>query len=133
MIGVDTNLLVRFFIYDDDAQYKLVDKLFQDQEQIGDFIFISNIVLVELVWALRSGYNVSKHDIIQTLTILLSNPLFQFTDHSLILMALDKYKSGLADFADYLIGATGKKYKTETTYTFDKKSGKDSLFTLLGS
>ncbi|MFP4548779.1 MAG: PIN domain-containing protein [Fidelibacterota bacterium] len=131
MIAVDTNIIVRFFVNDDDDQSNLAIKLFREQESIGGHIFIANIVLVELVWVLKKGYNVEKEDIIKSLRILLSNTLFYFEDIQLLKETIEKYQKESADFADYLIGEIGQKYNAKTTYTFDKKARKDNNFTIL--
>lgn len=131
MIAVDTNVLVRFFVRDDEKQYRLASSLLQKTEDAGDTVFISNIVLVELMWVLSSGYNVLKIDIVKTVAFLLSNALFRFSDSGLVRRALEKYQSGPGDFSDYLIGSEGMLQKTVTTYTFDRRSSQDKNFTLL--
>ena len=131
MIAVDTNVLIRFFIRDDEGQYILAESLLQKTEDSGRKVFISNIVLVELIWVLIGGYKVTKTDLIRTISFLLSNDLFQFSNRSVIRKALDKYRSGKADFADYMIGCEGLQQKAITTYTFDKCSGQDEAFTVL--
>ncbi len=131
MIAVDTNVLIRFFIHDDKRQSKLVTKLFSVQESNEEKIFISNIVLVELVWVLKKGYEIPKKEIIKTLQLLILNKIFMLEDRQIIKQTVKKYEQKSGDFADYLIGETGFKYHANTTFTFDKKSGKDNQFTIL--
>ncbi len=131
MIAVDTNILVRFFIRDDERQYRQTAKLLQNSENSNESIYVSNIVLTELVWVLKGGYKVPKSDIIKTLSVLLTNQLFVFADAKLLRDTLSKYQSGNCDFADYLIALDGIKEQARTTFTFDKRCGSDSLFSLL--
>lgn len=131
MIAIDTNILIRFFINDDEKQSEQVNNLFAHQEEQENSIFISNIVLVELIWVLKSGYKVKKSDILKTLKLLFSNEIFKFEDRHLLLETIKKYEAESGDFADYLIGSIGSKYNASTTYTFDKRAVRDNNFTLL--
>ena len=131
MIAVDTNVLVRFFIRDDERQYQQAVKLLQSCEDSGDPIFISNLTLVELVWVLKGAYKVIKEDMIKTVSLLLSNQQFRFADPGLISDALASYQSGRADFVDYMIGHDGLKKGVRTTFTFNKRCGKERTFSLL--
>ena len=131
MIAVDTNILVRFFVRDDEKQYQQAVKLLESCEETNEPVFISNIVLAELVWVLKGGYNVPKVDIIKTVSVLLTSSQFVFADAGLIRDTLASYQSGTADFADYLIGHDDIRQKARTTFTFDKRCGRDRLFSLL--
>ncbi|MBU0710454.1 type II toxin-antitoxin system VapC family toxin [bacterium] len=131
MIAVDTNILVRFFVRDDERQYQQAAKLLCSSEDSGESIYVSTIVLVELVWVLKGGYKVLKSDICKTLSVLLTNQLFVFANAKMVRDTLNKYQSGNCDFADYLIALEGIKEQARTTFTFDKRCGGDSLFSLL--
>jgi len=131
MIAVDTNVLVRFFVRDDERQYRQAVELLQFCENSGEPIFISNLVLVELLLVLKGGYKVSKADMIKTISVLLSNSQFRFADAGTISDALASYQSGSADFADYLIGHDSLKNDARTTYTFDKRCGRERIFSLI--
>jgi len=131
VIAVDTNVLVRFFVRDDEHQYQQALKLLRSCEDSGEPVIISDLVLIELVWVLKGGYQVAKEDLIKILSVLLSCPQFRFTDSGLIRDALTSYQSGSADFADYLIGHDGLKHAGRTTYTFDKRCGCERQFSLL--
>lgn len=101
MIGLDTNILVRYLTKDDEQQWQQAVNLIQEN-QPG---FLANIVLCELVWVLRGGnYGFSKNEIIQTLEAMLHSAAFEFESRSTVDQALQRYKQGGADFSDYLIG-----------------------------
>lgn len=131
MIAVDTNILVRFFVRDNEKQYQQAVGLLKSCEESEETVFISNIVLTELVWVLKGGYKVIKKDIIKTISVLLNNPLFTFSDSRFIRDAITSYQSGSADFADYLIGHDAQGWNARTTFTFDKRCSRDRLFSLL--
>ncbi|MDO9548447.1 MAG: type II toxin-antitoxin system VapC family toxin [Candidatus Marinimicrobia bacterium] len=131
MIAVDTNVLVRFFVRDDEKQYQQAVKLLESCEDSGESVYISNIVLTELVWVLKGGYKVSKEDIIKTISMLLTSSQFKFVDSGLIRDALASFQSGSADFADYLIGHEALGHDARTTFTFDKRCGRERTFSLI--
>lgn len=82
MIAIDTNVLIRFLVRDNEEQSRKVKELFKQQEKEGNNIFISNIVLVEIIWVLQSGYEVPKSKVISTVKKILSNTfsaLYNFT------------------------------------------------------
>ncbi len=102
MIGLDTNILVRYLTQDDQQQWQQTVTLIQQNQPC----FIANIVLCELVWVLRGGnYGFSKDEIIDTLESMLHSAAFEFESRSTVNQALQRYKQGKADFSDYLIGA----------------------------
>lgn len=131
MIAIDTNVLIRFLIKDDKDQAQKAKQLLSEQEKKDGNILISNIVLLEVIWVLKSGYNVPKPEIINTLKKILSNNLFQFENRQLILETIQKYENNEGDFADYFIGNISKQHNASPTYTFDKEASKDNLFELL--
>ena len=131
MIAVDTNILIRFFIRDDERQFTLVNNLFKKAEDEKDSIFISDIVLVEFVWVLKRGYSIPKVKIIDTLNAIGSNNIFTFQNKFRFKKALKGFRGNSGDFADYLIGQTGYENRAITTYTFDKKIRNSAFFTIL--
>jgi len=131
MIAVDTNILIRFFIRDDEKQFTLVNNLFRKAEDEKDSIFISDIVLVEFVWVLKRAYSIPKVKIIDTLNTIGSNNIFTFQNKFRFKKALKEFRGNSGDFADYLIGQTGHENRAITTYTFDKKMRNSDFFTLL--
>jgi predicted nucleic-acid-binding protein len=118
MIGLDTNILVRYLTQDDEQQWQQAVNLIQEN-QPG---FIANIVLCELVWVLRgANYGFSKDEIIHTLEAMLHSAAFEFESRSTIDQALQRYKQGRADFSDYLIGAIARQAGCTETVSFDSK------------
>ena len=54
MLGVDTNVLVRFLVRDDEAQFEKAHKLIKREVAAGRRVFIGQLVLLETEWVLRS-------------------------------------------------------------------------------
>ena len=131
MIGLDTNILVRYIVQDDEIQAELASRLLEgtlDQKNPG---LVSTIVLCELIWVLRRAYGYEKGQVVKVLRTLLSSAGLVVDRVDDAWRALREYESGSADFSDYYIGQMNRTLHAETTYTLDQKAGKGNHFTLL--
>lgn len=117
MLGVDTNVLVRFLVRDDKAQFEKARKLIEREVSAGRRIFIGQLVLLETEWVLRSRYGLSKNQIIETISGLLDTADVQFEDEPAIEEALFTWKDAVADFAGCLIGAKNRRLGCRATAT----------------
>lgn len=127
MIGLDTNILVRYLTKDDETQWAQACEIIETEEQC----FVANIVLCELVWVLRGKpYQFSREEIANTLDLILQCAVFELENRSVVYQALQRFKRGNADFSDYLIGAIAQQYSCRTTVTFDKKLRDEKGFDL---
>lgn len=131
MIGVDTNVLVRYLAQDDVSQARKVDLFLTEAIDSGDRLQIDDIVLCETVWVLRAAYRMGKNTIVATLEKILSTSIFSFDDRGLLNSALDDYREGSADFTDYLIGRRNARSGCEHTVTFDRALDGGDTFRLL--
>jgi len=129
MIAFDTNLLIRYLTGDDEAQCRKIDALI-DAHNAEGAIFISDVVLVEVEWVLRSVYEFPRSRILDALDRIASTAQFSFRDKETLWRALKKYRDGNRDFSDCLIGEEGRRVGART-YTFDKKLKNDRNFTVL--
>lgn len=124
MLGIDTNVLVRFLVRDDDIQFEKARKLIKREVTAGRRVFVNQFVLMETEWVLRSRYAVPKNQIIEAISGLLNATDVQFEDEPAIEEALFIWKDSTADFADCLIGAKNRRMGCRTTATFDMKASK---------
>ena len=131
MIGVDTNVLVRYITQDDEYQADAATKFIENCCSAGDKIFINHIVICELVWVLKKCYKLPKPKTINTIEFILKIAQFSIENPQIIWQALSDYRKGPADFADYMVSRTNKFYGCDETVTFDQKAGKSKGFTLL--
>lgn len=113
MIAVDTNIVVRLFVQDDERQFQKSLKLFQEQD-----IFIPDTVLLETEWVLRFAYRFNSDQICKAFRILLGLANVRLTNASLIGQVLQWHQDGL-DFADALHLAQSQ--NCPAIYTFDMK------------
>ena len=119
MIGVDTNILVRAILGDDPKQSPLAR---QTMEKARD-ILVPITVLIELAWVLKSvGWN--RNQIYQALATLALQPSVHLDRSVEVLAALEDFKAGPADFADYLALRQAKALGARKSLTFDRKLAK---------
>ena len=131
MIGLDTNVLVRYIVRDDNKQTAAATTLIERQCTKDAPGFVSQLVLAELFWVLARGYEYPKDMIVRVIAKLLSAVELQIEAAEDVWTALRAYQAGPADFADYLIGLRGRAFACETTATFDKKAAKSGFHTLI--
>ncbi len=131
MIGIDTNILVRYLIQDDLAQSKIASNFIEQADSEGESLFINTIVLCEIVWVLERAYHVRKHDLCETIETLLAIRNLDFEDKDVIRAALAKFRSERAGFADYLILEKNRSAGCALTITFDTAAASSPGFKLL--
>ena len=124
MLGIDTNVLVRFLVRDDEAQFEKARKLIKREVAEGRCVFVSQLVLLETEWVLRSRYGLPKNLIIESISGLLGATDVQFEDEPAIEEALFIWKDTTAEFTDCLIGARNRRLGCRATATFDVKASK---------
>ncbi len=129
MLGLDTNVLVRFLVRDDEAQFDKARKLIKREVAAGRRVFVSQLVLLEAEWVLRSRYGLAKQQIVEVVSGLLDATDVQLEDEAAIEEALYTWKDATADFADCLIGARNRRLGCRATATFDAKAAKLPGFT----
>ncbi len=95
MKAVDTNVLARFIVRDDEVQAKVADDVLRSP------FYIADTVLLETAWLLSSRYRVRRTDLVATLTDLLALPTATVSDAAWIGWALDRVAAG-ADVADMM-------------------------------
>jgi predicted nucleic-acid-binding protein len=124
MLGIDTNILVRFLVRDDEAQFEKARRLIRREVAAGRRVFLSQLVLLETEWVLRSRYGLQKTEIIDAISALLDAGDVQFEDEPAVEEALFVWKDRSVGFADCLIGARNKRLGCSATATFDVKASK---------
>src|SRR5882762_881610 len=80
MLGIDTNVLVRFLVRDDPEQFERARRLIKREVGRGETVLISLLVLLQTEWVLRSRYRVAKAETVAALSALLDAVELQFED-----------------------------------------------------
>lgn len=130
MIGLDTNVLVRYFAQDDRAQSALANRAFDGLSKTAPG-FISLIVLCELVWVLEDVYAMKKPKLVEILRTLLESDELMIESKPIVWQAFRHFTVNALDFSDALIVEIGRDAGCTHTLTFDKAAAKTAGFTLL--
>ena len=120
MIALDTNVLVRFLVEDDEKQTRVASRLIKGAIEREEQLFISDIVMCETVWVLSSAYRFSRAEIVEALAGLLRAKVVVFTSGDKLARALEAYATRKGDFADYLIREHAVAAGADTVATFDR-------------
>ncbi|MFQ3168802.1 MAG: putative nucleic-acid-binding protein [Limisphaerales bacterium] len=127
MIGLDTNVLIRYLVQDDPRQAKMATKLIEGKCSKQSPGRISLVVMCELVWVLLGAYRYPKKSVVAALGQLLITAELEVENEEVARLSLDAYRNGAADFADYVIGFSNKKAGCDVTYTFDHAFGNSRI------
>lgn len=119
MIGLDTNVLVRYLMADDAAQARRVEALVDAAAERGEPMFVSHVVLCELTWVLAVVLRLPKAALVEALTDVLRTSQFVIEAPDLASRALRRYERGKADFADYVIAERAAEAGCDRVATFD--------------
>ena len=128
MTGLDTNVIVRILVDDDAAQSARARRLVNRAIEADATLFVSNIVLCEVVWVLESSYEVARSEIIDVLRRLLHARHFAFEDSDRAARALEAFARGRGDFADYMIREASAAADCDAVATFDRALLKEKGF-----
>jgi predicted nucleic-acid-binding protein len=122
MLGIDTNVLIRYLVRDDQPQYEKARRLINREVSVGEPVLVSLLVLLETEWVLRSRYELAKPDIVVAFSALLDAAELAFEDEPSIEQAIYSWKDSAAEFADCLIEARNRRLGCRATATFDGKA-----------
>lgn len=131
MIGIDTNVLVRYLTRDDPRQAQLAAQVLERECTKENPGFVNDVVLCELVWVLEDAYGYSSAEIIPVIEQIIRTAQLCVSDAGAVWRAHEAYRQGF-DFADALIGEANARNGCADTVTFDRKAGKLPRFRLLG-
>jgi predicted nucleic-acid-binding protein len=121
MIGLDTNVLVRFLTHDDPAQTPVAIKLMRSLSPSSPG-FVSLVALAELTWVLASLYKLEKSEVELVVENLLRSDALVLEQSEIVWQALRKFKICNARFSDCLLERCGHAAECLYTFTFDKRA-----------
>jgi len=123
MIGLDTNVLVRYIAQDDVKQSPKATRLVESltAEAPG---YVSVVSIVELVWVLAGCYELTKEQLCEVLETLLRTKELVVANADIVWKAVRLFKAGKADFADCLIKISAEEVGCNYTATFDRDAVK---------
>jgi predicted nucleic-acid-binding protein len=121
VIGLDTNVLVRYLVEDDPEQCQRAARMIEDALGRGEVLFIPDLVVCELVWVLEAAYRLRREKIAAVLDRLFRAEQLRFAAPHLLFGALAAYRRGGAGFADHLILEQCRAAGCEVLATFDRR------------
>lgn len=129
MIGLDTNVLIRYLVQDDEAQAAVAVKLI-DSFSVTERGFVSLVTLAETAWVLARSYHLDRFLVADIVDKLLALPELVVEHHSMATAASIALRSG-ADFSDALIEMAGQEAGCQDTVTFDRRASRRAGMRLL--
>ena len=130
MKAIDTNILVRFLVGDDELQARKVYNIFKKVESNKGELLVPLLVVLELIWVLESVYEIPRKKIIDSISELLLMPILKFENLSTLQQFTRNALETKYDLSDLLIAHSAKEQGCESVITFDKKASKFRLFEL---
>ena len=130
MIGLDTNVLVRYIMQDDPKQSPKASRLIEGLTA-AEPGFVPLVSIAELVWVLSSAYSLDRQQVSAALDLLLRSKEIVLDRADQVLQAQRRFNSGGADFADCLIERVAHGAGCTTTMTFDVAAVKSAGMTLI--
>ena len=124
MIGIDTNVLVRYLAQDDPAQSTLATEIMEEWVTVQDPGFISVVAMVETARVLDRGFGLTAREIAAAIERVLQADLLVVENEQEVFTSMVMLKEGRGSFGDALIGALGAKAGCSHTITFDRKASR---------
>jgi predicted nucleic-acid-binding protein len=131
MIGLDTNVLVRYLAQDDPAQSLKATELIERRLTEDEPGFISVVAMAEIAWVLERAYGLADQEIAAAIEGVLQAEVLVVENEQEIFTAMIALKAGRGPFADALNGALNAKAGCSRTLTFDRRAQRLSGFELL--
>jgi predicted nucleic-acid-binding protein len=122
MIGLDTNILVRYLAQDDPIQSPKAREIIERRLTEENPGFISIVAMVETVWVLERAYRLTTHEVAGAVERVLQTDVLVVENEQEVFTAMIALKEGQGSFADGVIAALGARVGCPCTLTFDRKA-----------
>jgi len=130
MIGLDTNVLVRYIMQDDAAQSAKATALL-DALTVDAPGWLSIVSVIELVWVLGGPYGLDRTQLTDALEALLRTKELRVDHAEIVWKAVRVYRNSKADLADCLIACNAASVGCDHTMTFDRGAAKHAGMSLI--
>jgi len=130
MIGLDTNVLVRYIMQDDARQSAPATRLVESlSAEVRGFVTLVSVV--ELSWVLSSAYDLERAEVTTVIERLLRTKELAVEGAQVVWKALRLLQSAKMEFADCLIACSAAAAGCEKMLTFDRAAAKSGAMTLI--
>ena len=130
MIGLDTNVLVRYIMQDDPKQSPKATLIIESLDGVASG-YVTLVSIVELVWVLSVSFELTRFQVAQALDGIIRTKQFKIESADQVIRALRVFKVGKSDFADCLIERSADSAGCEKTITFDVNASKHAGMSLI--
>ncbi len=125
MIGLDTNVIIRYLVQDHPGQAQKASRFIEKSIAAGETLWICQITLCEIFWVLERSYELSREELVSTLKMLLRTRQIRIERDDIVKLALQDYeRNPKVDFPDCMIGRQNASFECVSTCTFDKNAAK---------
>jgi predicted nucleic-acid-binding protein len=124
VIGLDTNILVRFITQDDPRQSAIANEIFERRLTGSAPGFVSVVAIAETAWVLERSYRLSGEAVAAAIERVLQTENLVVESEQAVFTAMTALKDGLGTFSDALIGALGAEAGCSHTLTFDRRAAR---------
>ena len=131
MIGLDTNILVRYLTQDDPVQSPVATEIIERQLSEENPGFVSIVAMVETVWVLDRAYGFAAHEIATAVERMLQADVLVVENEQEVFTAMTAVKDEKSSFADAVIAQLGARAGCSRTLTFDHKAARFPAFELV--
>jgi predicted nucleic-acid-binding protein len=131
MIGLDSNVLVRYLAQDEPAQAAKAAAIIERRLSPSEPGYVSLVTMVETVWVLQRAYRLKGPQLTAAIEAMLQSEVLQIQNEQQVFTAMMAVKDGVASFADALIAALGTAAGCSYTVTFDREAARLPAFQLL--
>lgn len=121
MIGLDTNVLLRLWLDDEPAQNERIDALLAEHGALPGSLLVSDIVLAEALWTLRTRFKQDKAAQLLAVRSLLNESAFAFEDRAAVAAAAALFEQASCGFVDCLIASKNTRLGCDFTASFDQR------------
>jgi predicted nucleic-acid-binding protein len=124
MIGLDTNVLLRYIAQDDPKQSPRATEIMERRLTEQEPGFVSLVTILEVVWVLKSLFKRSRQEIANDIEMLLAADTLEVQNEQEVYLAVVSLRNGIGTFEDALIGSLGSWRGCSATLTFDGDAAK---------
>ena len=121
---VDTSVILRILVKDDDIKRKAYEKLIKEAKQKGITLYLLPIVILETVWVLEKLYKYNRKTIRELVEAILNTPELKIEMEDVFKKAIEVYESKNIKFADAVMGHWGLARNINIAYTYDERDFK---------
>lgn len=122
MIGLDTNILVRYLAQDDPIQSPAATAIIESRLTEQNPGFVSIVAMAKTVWVLERAYRFTTQEIAAAVERMLQADSFVVENEQEVFTAMTALREGRGSFADAIIAALGAKAGCSCTLTFDQQA-----------